>query len=164
MDWLRRVGAGGSQTASCDEGACSCTQAPLCARTDPDAPTHPRLHASCSNANGSLTTATIRRNMQRIMQNNAAVFRTQETLAEGCKLIDECTDSYQVRLAGQERQGGWLAAVWGGLEWSAGGLLWGWVDETTAPAAQQSRPCSQSALSHSHLCPSAPSAPVPSKT
>ena len=29
------------------------------------------------NANGSLRTADIRRNMQRIMQNNAAVFRTQ---------------------------------------------------------------------------------------
>lgn len=29
------------------------------------------------NASGSLRTADIRRNMQRIMQNNAAVFRTQ---------------------------------------------------------------------------------------
>lgn len=35
------------------------------------------------NSNGSLPTSKIRLNMQRIMQNNAAVFRTQETLAEG---------------------------------------------------------------------------------
>lgn len=35
------------------------------------------------NSNGSLPTAEIRLNMQRIMQNNAAVFRTQETLEEG---------------------------------------------------------------------------------
>ena len=35
------------------------------------------------NANGSLPTSKIRLNMQRVMQNNAAVFRTQETLEEG---------------------------------------------------------------------------------
>ncbi|GIL44803.1 hypothetical protein Vafri_2287 [Volvox africanus] len=46
------------------------------------------------NANGSLRTAEIRRNMQKVMQNNAAVFRTQETLEEGCKLIDECSASF----------------------------------------------------------------------
>ena len=34
-------------------------------------------------ANGALPTNTIRRDMQRTMQNHAAVFRTQETLAEG---------------------------------------------------------------------------------
>uniref|UniRef100_A0A453LWI0 FAD-dependent oxidoreductase 2 FAD-binding domain-containing protein n=1 Tax=Aegilops tauschii subsp. strangulata TaxID=200361 RepID=A0A453LWI0_AEGTS len=37
------------------------------------------------NANGSLPTSKIRLNMQRIMQNNAAVFRTQETLTEGLR-------------------------------------------------------------------------------
>jgi hypothetical protein len=39
------------------------------------------------NSNGSLPTSKIRLNMQRVMQNNAAVFRTQETLEEGtfCK-------------------------------------------------------------------------------
>lgn len=47
------------------------------------------------NADGSLTTAVIRRNMQRTMQNNAAVFRTQETLTEGNALIDECVESYK---------------------------------------------------------------------
>nr|GEX15242.1 zinc finger, CCHC-type [Tanacetum cinerariifolium] len=33
-------------------------------------------------------------NMQRIMQNNAAVFQTQETLEEGCSLIDKAWESY----------------------------------------------------------------------
>lgn len=47
------------------------------------------------NAKGSLSTAAIRRSMQRTMQNNAAVFRTQETLEEGNGLIDECVESYQ---------------------------------------------------------------------
>jgi len=47
------------------------------------------------NAKGSLPTAAIRRNLQRNMQNNAAVFRTQETLEEGNELIDECVESYQ---------------------------------------------------------------------
>uniref|UniRef100_A0A804Q8W9 Plant heme peroxidase family profile domain-containing protein n=1 Tax=Zea mays TaxID=4577 RepID=A0A804Q8W9_MAIZE len=35
------------------------------------------------NANGSLPTSKIRLNMQRVMQNNVVVFRTQETLEEG---------------------------------------------------------------------------------
>lgn len=35
------------------------------------------------NSNGSSPTSKIRLNMQRVMQNNAAVFRTQETLKEG---------------------------------------------------------------------------------
>lgn len=35
------------------------------------------------NSNGSLPTSKVRLNMQRVMQNNAAVFRTQETLQEG---------------------------------------------------------------------------------
>jgi len=39
------------------------------------------------NANGSLPTSQVRLNMQRIMQNNAAVFRTQSTLAEGTLFI-----------------------------------------------------------------------------
>nr|VFJ67482.1 MAG: succinate dehydrogenase subunit A [Candidatus Kentron sp. FW] len=38
-------------------------------------------------AKGGTPTARIRQNMQRIMQNNAAVFRTQETLDEGVELI-----------------------------------------------------------------------------
>ncbi len=41
------------------------------------------------NANGSQHTSEIRLAMQRTMQNDAAVFRTQESLAEGCKKIGE---------------------------------------------------------------------------
>ena len=46
-------------------------------------------------ANGSLATADIRMNMQRTMQNNAAVYRTQETLAEGKTLIDDIVQSFK---------------------------------------------------------------------
>jgi len=46
------------------------------------------------NAKGNLRTAEIRRSMQKIMQNNAAVFRTQATLAEGVGLIDECVETF----------------------------------------------------------------------
>ncbi|XP_034889641.1 succinate dehydrogenase [ubiquinone] flavoprotein subunit 1, mitochondrial isoform X3 [Populus alba] len=46
------------------------------------------------NSNGSLSTSQIRLNMQRTMQNNAAVFRTQETLEEGCHLIDKAWESF----------------------------------------------------------------------
>lgn len=45
-------------------------------------------------ANGTQPTATIRRNMQRIMQRDAAVFRTQETLSEGVKKMGEVYDSF----------------------------------------------------------------------
>lgn len=41
------------------------------------------------NASGSLPTSQIRKNMQRTMQNDAAVFRTQESLEHGVKKIDE---------------------------------------------------------------------------
>jgi succinate dehydrogenase (ubiquinone) flavoprotein subunit len=46
------------------------------------------------NSKGPLSTAEIRRNMQRIMQNDAAVFRTQESLEHGCKQMDDCVDSF----------------------------------------------------------------------
>ncbi|POO02543.1 Succinate dehydrogenase, flavoprotein subunit [Trema orientale] len=46
------------------------------------------------NSNGSTPTSNIRLNMQRVMQNNAAVFRTQETLEEGCNLIDKTWESF----------------------------------------------------------------------
>ncbi|KAF2570101.1 hypothetical protein F2Q70_00000753 [Brassica cretica] len=46
-------------------------------------------------SSGSLPTSSIRLNMQRIMQNNAAVFRTQETLEEGCQLIDKAWESFE---------------------------------------------------------------------
>ena len=40
------------------------------------------------NANGTQPTSQIRLAMQRTMQNDAAVFRTQDVLAEGCRKID----------------------------------------------------------------------------
>ncbi|HEY4192640.1 MAG TPA: succinate dehydrogenase/fumarate reductase flavoprotein subunit, partial [Mesorhizobium sp.] len=40
-------------------------------------------------ANGSTPTATIRERMQHAMQEDAAVFRTQESLENGCKRISE---------------------------------------------------------------------------
>ncbi|XP_038986716.1 succinate dehydrogenase [ubiquinone] flavoprotein subunit, mitochondrial-like [Phoenix dactylifera] len=46
------------------------------------------------NSNDSLSTSKIHLNMQRVMQNNAAVFRTQETLGEGCQLIDKAWESF----------------------------------------------------------------------
>jgi len=46
-------------------------------------------------ANGSLATSAIRANMQKVMQDNAAVYRTQETLAEGKRLIDETVQSFR---------------------------------------------------------------------
>ncbi len=42
------------------------------------------------NVKGSLSTADLRLQMQKTMQNHAAVFRTGETLNEGVKMIDEC--------------------------------------------------------------------------
>ena len=44
-------------------------------------------------ATGSRPTAAIRLDMQRIMQNNAAVFRTGDVLEEGCRLIDDCRET-----------------------------------------------------------------------
>jgi len=45
-------------------------------------------------AKGSLSTADIRLNMQKVMQDNAAVYRTQETLAEGKVLIDQTVQTF----------------------------------------------------------------------
>ena len=46
------------------------------------------------NADGSKSTAEIRSDMQSVMQNNAAVFRTGEVLEEGCRLINDVYDSF----------------------------------------------------------------------
>ncbi|KAJ8020625.1 Succinate dehydrogenase [ubiquinone] flavoprotein subunit, mitochondrial [Holothuria leucospilota] len=43
-------------------------------------------------AEGSVPTAELRMEMQKVMQNNAAVFRTGETLKEGCQLLDKVYD------------------------------------------------------------------------
>lgn len=44
---------------------------------------------------GTLETAKIRRDMQRHMQRNAAVYRTEKTLKEGCDRIDEVYESFK---------------------------------------------------------------------
>ncbi|KAI8090058.1 succinate dehydrogenase flavoprotein subunit 1 [Halteromyces radiatus] len=46
------------------------------------------------NANGNKSTAEIRLNMQKVMQADAAVFRTQETLDQGCTKIDKVWQSF----------------------------------------------------------------------
>jgi succinate dehydrogenase / fumarate reductase flavoprotein subunit len=57
-------------------------------------------------ANGSTPTAEMRLNMQRTMQNNCAVFRTEEVLAEGVEKIDQ------------------IAAGFGDLKTSDRSLVW----------------------------------------
>ena len=44
---------------------------------------------------GSTPTAVIRKAMQKNMQRNAAVYRTEKTLQEGAELIDQIYDSFQ---------------------------------------------------------------------
>jgi len=44
---------------------------------------------------GTLDTAKIRKEMQRNMQRNAAVYRTEKTLQEGCDKIDEIYGTYK---------------------------------------------------------------------
>jgi len=46
------------------------------------------------NASGQHKTAQIRLDMQRTMQNDAAVFRTSKTLKEGCERLDRIYDSF----------------------------------------------------------------------
>lgn len=45
-------------------------------------------------AKGSMHTPEIRMDLQKVMQNNAAVYRTQESLAEGKELIDQTVKSF----------------------------------------------------------------------
>ncbi len=52
---------------------------------------------------GERGAAAIRLEMQRVMQNHAAVFRTKETLDEGAKLIAKTFDSYQGDLGISDR-------------------------------------------------------------
>ncbi|CAL5228603.1 g11764 [Coccomyxa viridis] len=46
------------------------------------------------NSKGGLSVAQIRGQLQKTMQADAAVFRTQETLEEGCKKIDDIVESF----------------------------------------------------------------------
>ncbi len=66
----------------------------------PALPTHtlPRIldrFDRMRHANGSEPTAKLRLQMQRIMQNNAAVFRTGDVLAEGITKLQEVWDAFQ---------------------------------------------------------------------
>jgi succinate dehydrogenase/fumarate reductase flavoprotein subunit len=45
-------------------------------------------------AKGATTTADLRLRMQKAMQDHAAVYRTQETLAEGCVKIDKIVKEF----------------------------------------------------------------------
>ncbi len=76
-----------------------------CADVVESGSSHPPLNGSAAdallsrfdqlrNAGGSEPTAGIRLRMQRVMQNNAAVFRTGEILEEGCKLINQVWSSF----------------------------------------------------------------------
>ncbi len=47
------------------------------------------------NASGSTPTAVLRLQMQKVMQNFAAVYRTGETLEEGVKKIDEVAAAFE---------------------------------------------------------------------
>lgn len=75
--------------------ACAHTIANLCRPGDkvPDLPSNAGEESVANldklrNANGSLPVAKIRLNMQKTMQQHAAVFRTGESLQEGCKKMD----------------------------------------------------------------------------
>ena len=46
------------------------------------------------NANGSISTSQLRLRMQRTLQKHAAVFRTEDTLREGERLINECIKDF----------------------------------------------------------------------
>ncbi|MFT5446232.1 MAG: succinate dehydrogenase / fumarate reductase flavoprotein subunit [Gammaproteobacteria bacterium] len=61
--------------------------------SDADDPALSRLD-KLRHAKGSQPTAQLRDRMQRVMQSNAAVFRTSETLEEGCTLIGEIFDAF----------------------------------------------------------------------
>jgi len=49
---------------------------------------------SLRHSSGSRTTASIRDEMQHVMQSNAAVFRTGEVLEEGCRLINDVYSAF----------------------------------------------------------------------
>lgn len=46
-------------------------------------------------ADGDMPTSEIRLEMQKIMQKHAAVFRTQDTLAPGCDLMNDCYEKFK---------------------------------------------------------------------
>jgi succinate dehydrogenase / fumarate reductase flavoprotein subunit len=76
-----------------------------CARVVPRSARHPALPAgtvdalltgfdALRHAGGARSTAEVRDDMQAVMQNNAAVFRTGEVLEEGCRKIGSVYESF----------------------------------------------------------------------
>ena len=61
---------------------------------DAGEPAITRVERLRNSQGGAEPTADLRLKMQKVMQNDAAVFRTQSTLEEGCKKIDEVYKSY----------------------------------------------------------------------
>ncbi len=64
------------------------------------------------NSTGPLSTAAIRLNMQKIMQTDAAVFRTQETLDEGVTKMNDVYKSYE-KVGIKDRSMIWNSSVRG---------------------------------------------------
>lgn len=62
---------------------------------DAGEPAITRVERLRNSQGGAEPTADLRLKMQKVMQNDAAVFRTQSTLEEGCKKIDEVYKSYE---------------------------------------------------------------------
>ena len=56
------------------------------------------------NKKGSVKTADLRLKMQKVMQNHAAVFRTQDSLADGVKKIDEIAEEFKDVFVGDKGQ------------------------------------------------------------
>uniref|UniRef100_A0A1L2FV62 Succinate dehydrogenase [ubiquinone] flavoprotein subunit, mitochondrial n=1 Tax=Cavenderia deminutiva TaxID=361123 RepID=A0A1L2FV62_9MYCE len=67
-------------------------------------------------ADGSRSTAELRLEMQKIMQNNAAVFRNGDVLEEGVKLIDKFADSLRKDLKTTDRNMVWNSDLVESLE------------------------------------------------
>ena len=87
--------AAGLRAAETVDGPGAVPDAPADAAERPLARLDRLRHAS-----GSLMTGEIRSGMQRIMQNNAAVFRDAEVLEEGCRQMDQSAASLSdIRLA-----------------------------------------------------------------
>lgn len=59
------------------------------------------------NADGDMLSATIRTDMQKVMQNDISVFRTQKTLEEGNKKMDEVQQNFANRLAVKDKSMIW---------------------------------------------------------
>jgi len=96
-----RLGSNSCSTSSCSDRAA----AHQCGRTVRPGAAHKPLPQDAGgsavsrldrlrNAKGSRRTAEVRLDMQRVMQNHAAVFRTGETLAEGVRKLGDVYQTF----------------------------------------------------------------------